>query len=278
MKTCLCFFLVFVFLQGGAYAQESDSLVFGEPVINQDDTGGYEESEGGYEYTDEETGGDETAHDLVSPADLNTTRTYQSETVTLRKFDETKWKEIVGDVTFEEEAEGEETAVENSPIALPPWGGALLKIISYIIIIAIVIFLLYYVIRNISFDTRINRTTVQANVADDTLDNIEDVDIDDLLAQARSAGNFKLAVRFYFLSILKKLNNSGMIVWKRDKTNRDYLYELFSRNYYFEEIRRLTNSYEEVWYGEHVLTEESFHLLTTDFEKIHDKLKTPPTS
>jgi hypothetical protein len=99
-----------------------------------------------------------------------------------------------------------------------------------------------------------------------------------LLAQARSAGNFKLAVRFYFLSILKKLHNSGIISWKRDKTNRDYLYELFSRNYYFEEIRRLTNSYEEVWYGEHVLTEESFQVLTEDFERIHDKLKTPPVS
>ena len=276
MKACF-YFLIFSFLQGVAYAQESDSLDLGQPVVDQDDTGGYEEREGEYEYADDD-GVDETEHVLISPAELNTTRAYQSETVTLQRFDETKWKEVVGNVTFEEEAEEEESTVENNPITLPPWGGMLLKIVSYIIIIAIVIFLLYYVIRNVSFDTKINRATVESNVADDVLENIEEVDIDGLLTQARSAGNFKLAVRFYFLSILKKLNNSGMIVWKRDKTNRDYLYELFSRNYYFEDIRRLTNSYEEVWYGEHVLTDQSFQVLSEDFETIHEKLKTPPVS
>jgi hypothetical protein len=265
-------------LQGAVYAQENDSLNLVEPVFEQDDTGEYEEQDGEYEYTPGDDGADETEHVLISPAELNTTQVYQSETVTLQKFDETRWKEIVGNVTFEEEAEEEESTTEDSPVSLPPWGGMLLKIISYIIIIAIVIFLLYYVIKSISFDNRINRATVKSDVAGDVLENIEEADIDGLLAQARSAGNFKLAVRFYFLSILKKLHNSGIIAWKRDKTNRDYLYELFSRNYYFEEIRRLTNSYEEVWYGEHVLSEESFQVLTKDFERVHDKLKTPPVS
>jgi hypothetical protein len=265
-------------VQGAACAQESDTLIFGEPVIDQNEADEYEEQEGEYEYTEEGDDEAEIEHALVSPAELNTTRAYQSETVPLQKFDETKWKEVVGNVSFEEDEEEKEEASENTPLSIPPWGGAVLKIVSYVVIIAIVVLLLYHVIRNVSFDTKINRTAVQANAADDSVENIEEADIDGLLEQARTAGNFKLAVRFYFLSILKKLNDSGMIVWKRDKTNRDYLYELFSRNYYFEEIKRLTNSYEEVWYGEHVLTKESFQVLTTDFEKVHEKLKSAPAS
>jgi hypothetical protein len=72
--------------------------------------------------------------------------------------------------------------------------------------------------------------------------------------------------------MLKKLNEIGMIAWKRDKTNRDYLGELFQRNFLFDEIRKLTLSYEAVWYGEHELKAESYQELTKRFEITYQKL------
>jgi hypothetical protein len=285
MKVCL-YHLIFFCAFAGAYAQESDSLNLSDVVLeyeqaDQDNKASEDgQNDGENEYVEDASSGEGVEHALVSPADLNTTRNYQSEQVDIQKFDEAKWKEIVGDVTFEEDEEEEQKReVASGPnFSLPPWGGAALKIVSYVIIVAIVVFLLYYVVKNISFGSKINRMSVQANDVDQRVDNIAEIDIEGLLEQARSAGNFKLAVRFYYLSILKRLNDSGMIVWKRDKTNRDYLYELFSRNYYFEEIKRLTHSYEEVWYGEHTLTRESFQLLTTDFESVHEKIKSTPSS
>jgi hypothetical protein len=80
-------------------------------------------------------------------------------------------------------------------------------------------------------------------------------------------------VRLYFLDLLKKLNENGVIVWTKDKTNRDYLSELFSKQFHFDEIRRLTLAYERVWYGEHIPTEESYRELRNDFQQTNQKLK-----
>ena len=74
--------------------------------------------------------------------------------------------------------------------------------------------------------------------------------------------------------LLKKLNEEGFIVWKKDKTNRDYLTELFSKPNYFEEVRRLTLAYEQIWYGDHTLPVESYQKLITEFKSIDQKLHT----
>ena len=96
--------------------------------------------------------------------------------------------------------------------------------------------ILYFVINSISLNLKIKREELKKEDIQDGVENIEDVDIESLLARAREEGNFKIAIRLYYLLLLKKLHTLNVIVWKKDKTNRDYLSELFSRNFYFDEI------------------------------------------
>ena len=149
-----------------------------------------------------------------------------------------------------------------------PWGGVVVRVLAYAIILGAIILLLYYVIRYVSFDLKIERTKLDSEDLERPVDNIEILDIARLLEQAKRDRNYKLAIRLYYLDLLKKLNDQGAIVWKKDKTNRDYLAELFSANFFFDEISRLTLSYEAVWYGDHNLRSDSFDLLSTQFEKV----------
>ena len=217
-------------------------------------------------------------HVLVSPDQLETTRAYQSKPVDMKNFDEKKWKEIVGEVDYREavaEQEKEEEKGENdgSDVHSPnlPWAGPLLKLISYAVIIGVVILLVYFIISNISVDLHIKRTEFAEN-PEKPVENIETLDIDALLDKASREKNYKTAVRLYYLRLLKGLNERGIISWKKDKTNREYLAELFSRNYHFEEIRRLTMTYESVWYGDHALKADTFEGMVSRFESIHQQI------
>jgi hypothetical protein len=271
------FFFFLICLRGGVFAQEIHS--------SQDDgadtTWSIEGSSTDAQYVDDdglsEGEGDgvtdeEEQHALIPPQDLETTRRYLQQEIQVQKFDKQKWKEIVGDADYNEDERKQSTAP-----AIPPWGGAVLKIVSYGIILGIIIFLLYFIIKNVSIGPGIERTTLQADSIEKAVDNIRDVDLDQLLLQARAEGNLRLSIRLYYLRMLKRLDEAGIIGWKKDKTNRDYLTELFRKDYHYDEVRTLTRSYEEVWYGEHDLTESDFQSLSAHFETVFAKLKNGST-
>lgn len=241
-------------------AQQTDSLFLYEA-----------EAENGELYADDEYQ-DESLFD-AEPREMKPTRRYRSEKLELRKFDETKWKALVGDADFNEDPPEEpEREEEESGGFSIPWGGPLLKLISYVVVIGVVIWLLYAVVRNVSWDLKIKRAELRTEDIEKGVENIEDVDIQKLLEQARREANFRVAVRLHYLGLLKKLHELNAIVWKKDKTNRDYLAELFVKDFCFDEIRKLTNSYEAVWYGEHVLQPETFQRLSARFEEVYQRI------
>lgn len=209
-------------------------------------------------------------HALMAPDQLPTSRNYQNENVIMKKFDDAKWKEIAGKVNFNEKP----VEIDEPRQFSVPWAGTVFKLVSYIVVIALVVLLLYYVVVNTYFEAKIKRTNIQGGDLQKAIENIEEIDIDGLLDRATKEGNFKVAVRLYYLSLLKKLHSLGVIDWKKDKTNRDYLGELLLRNFYFDEVRKLTLFYETVWYGEHVLKQASFQHLASEFETVFLKIKT----
>jgi hypothetical protein len=246
-----------------SYAQETDSE---EDYSEESET-----------YYDAE---EETSHVLIPPNELPTTAGYKSEKITTKKFDDKKWKAIIGSTSYEEKKvdkpkqkpkqSKEETS--SSPITLE---GPALKIIFYSLVIAIILLLLFFILKNTALDLKLRRTQEQTNDLDKPVENIEEIDPLALLEKAKAEGNFRLAIRLYYLTILKNLNANGVIVWKKDKTNKEYLFELFLRNYYADEMKRITLSYEQVWYGEHILTAESFQKLLNHFEAMYQKLNAP---
>lgn len=89
-----------------------------------------------------------------------------------------------------------------------------------------------------------------------TLENIEEriheSDLDRFIREALEKENYPLAVRLYYLAIIKELSLKKWIKWKKDKTNRDYIRELSTTNWHAN-FRAATAMFERVWYGKQKL-------------------------
>ena len=246
--------IIFVFFSIGSvlsFAQEADDSTTSDSLV--------------YLPKDIDTGDTAT---IRAASELQTTRAYQSEDMVVKQFDEAKWKSIVGNTNYSEEPPD---APDLRNLSLP-WAGPVLKVIGYGLIVAMVIALLYYLVKNVKFGPKPEKKVQSADV-ESTAEDIEELDIEKLLDQAKREGNYRLAVRLYYLGLLKRLNQVGKIAWKKDKTNRDYLSELFSRDFYYGEVRSLTHSFEAVWYGDHALSAESFDRLRKNFETLFVQIK-----
>lgn len=212
-------------------------------------------------------------------------------------FDEAIWKEVVGATDYSENsgrskkranrdgsvdetsstrmkdnADDDDDASVNLPsLPIDSWW---LNIIVYVIAGGLILYILYMVLINLRGSKgRKKESPSQVFDGDDTIEDIRELDVDPLLREALASGNYRLAIRICFLGMLKKLDEGGKIRWKKDKTNRDYLGELFNANYHFDDVRRLTLDYERIWYGEHELSSERYLAIISSFGEVETKFK-----
>lgn len=107
-------------------------------------------------------------------------------------------------------------------------------------------------------------------------ENIHEINFDAAVDEAVNQRNFRLAVRLLYLQTLKRLTDSGLIDYKPDKTNRQYVYELakFSVQADFDQ---LTRQFEFVWYGDFPVDEARFQQIRQHFRAFGQTLS-PSTS
>ncbi|MFL9845755.1 hypothetical protein [Flavobacterium rhizosphaerae] len=97
-------------------------------------------------------------------------------------------------------------------------------------------------------------------------EDIHVMDFSTLIQQTKESGNYRLAVRYYYLWLLKKLSVRELIAWNWDKTNSDYLYEIKD-----EALRKdfeyLSYLYDYSWYGEFTIDTYAFSKAEKAFQK-----------
>ncbi|AVR46094.1 DUF4129 domain-containing protein [Christiangramia fulva] len=102
---------------------------------------------------------------------------------------------------------------------------------------------------------------------------VKSKDLPSLLKEAVKAGNFRLAVRYYFLNELRKMDNLGIINYEFQKTNHDYFKEIEDPALNAEFVL-ITRFYEFIWYGSFKVTEKDFRIAEKEFQKIDRTLQT----
>lgn len=248
----------------------------------------------GYSYEDNA----ERLYFRINPGEVAQKKGYDAEQIQVRKFDSKKWQDIVGDIDYseteptwkkKEESMGSESSTngkrlkqsrkndeseesETSSSPAKPFTSPIFNIIVYALIIGLIAYILFLIIRNTSLGSKgkIAKSDLQDHTA--VVEDIKELEIDKLLREAITSGNYRLAIRIYFLGLLKKLDEDGFIVWKKNKTNRDYLSELFSKARYYDEVKTLTFVYEQVWYGDHNLPVKVYEQIISSFKAIDQKL------
>lgn len=242
----------------------------------------------------------ESIHRVVDPAVVSQRNGYESEPIAAKKFDPQKWKDVIGnehysdvpktrkypqninDSTDSETSKGEmrfktqdhEQADDSEFFQMPPIDSRLLKIIVYALAFGLIGFILYAILKNVSLKTSGKVEGTASPDASGSVEDIRELEIDRLLREALNVGDYRLAIRIYFLGLLKKLDENGSITWKKDKTNNEYLRELFRKTNYFDEVKNLTMAYEKVWYGDHSLSAQSYQEIIGAFKAVDKKINT----
>ena len=90
-----------------------------------------------------------------------------------------------------------------------------------------------------------------------------------LISQAVIGKNYRLAVRYHYLQTLQKLYAKELIIFSVDKTNHQYVTELYNKPFK-DEFVRLTRAYEYSWYGGFVTDEMIFNSIQTNFKNFND--------
>lgn len=92
-------------------------------------------------------------------------------------------------------------------------------------------------------------------------------DIGALIKKAVKEKNYRLAVRYYYLLLLKKLRDLELINYQSQKTNEEYSGEI-KQLALKEQFQKITHLYDFIWYGDFPVSELDFKKAETEFDKI----------
>ena len=151
----------------------------------------------------------------------------------------------------------------------PIKAGNATELILKSIAIFVVGFVLYLLIRylmgkegNLFFGKKNKKVAIQSG---DLHENIHEISFEESIANFERSKDYRLAIRYQFLRILKKLSDKKMIEWNPEKTNRDYVKELKD-----EQVKKAYQDYfyifDNVWYGEFEVNETEYQSFKKRFE------------
>lgn len=101
---------------------------------------------------------------------------------------------------------------------------------------------------------------------------IDASDYEALLQRAIKNGNYRLATRYYYLSLLKKLSHNNYIEYHKDKTNSEYLFELKNKSMR-SNFSYLSYIYSYVWYGESAVDEMKFKTIENKYKSFIETIQ-----
>lgn len=148
----------------------------------------------------------------------------------------------------------------------------LVELIPYLILAGIVFFAVWLFIRlNPGRAFLEERETGSISLTQEE-EIVQSRDINKLIEEAVSRGNFRLAVRYHYLLVLQQLSEGGHITYEFSKTNEEYLKEIdleTLRN----QFGQITRIYDFIWYGSFDVTAEIFHRAEREFGKMEKLVK-----
>lgn len=150
------------------------------------------------------------------------------------------------------------------------WGDLILKILA-VAVIGLVVYFIVRAIVNKESMWIFGRSRKKIKVQDADEENIHEMDFNTLIEDTRAAGNYRLAVRYYYLWLLKKLSARDIIEWNWEKTNSDYLYEI-QNTALREEFEYLSYLYDHSWYGDFPIDDKAFAKAEKAFLKTFNTL------
>ncbi len=157
-----------------------------------------------------------------------------------------------------------------------PWVNHLLSLSKYLLylllIVAVVIVVRELAQRIQKGDKNNDLSTNVKIISEDVELNFTDENLDKLILKNSNEGNYRMALRYHFIKVLKMMVSKNIVEWDPDKTNTDYRYEIQSLalSTKFSTVSRI---YEYVWYGEFLLDMDQYLHAKSQFEDIYQDIE-----
>ena len=100
-----------------------------------------------------------------------------------------------------------------------------------------------------------------------TVENIGQIDIRSLIQKAEKEGNYRLAVRYNYILVLKTLSLNNFIKLEDDKTNEEYYNEIKSQPF-SKGFSYTSYLYNYVWYGEFPIDHLQYNKAKSNFDNL----------
>lgn len=145
-------------------------------------------------------------------------------------------------------------------------GNYSMKIIKIAICIVIIVLIIWLLLKNNVRSVFYGKSASAPPLLHEIDGDIHEIDFDKRISEEVAKGDFRKAIRFLFLKIIKELNKNSLINWQMDKTNADYYKELRNTSY-GKEFKELSRLYEYIWYGDFKLDESRFKIIIQKFNQ-----------
>lgn len=101
---------------------------------------------------------------------------------------------------------------------------------------------------------------------------IHETDFKKLIKESEKESNYRLAIRYYYLWLIKSLTSAEIIEYDVEKTNSDYHNEIASKEMQAE-FSYTSYLYNYIWYGEFDVDQEQFEKAKSAFKQFLNSIK-----
>ncbi|HYV93154.1 MAG TPA: DUF4129 domain-containing protein [Chitinophagales bacterium] len=210
----------------------------------------------------------------ISAADAGSSqRTYREKKIEVRKLDRQRWKKAEDGLDYADHRPKPKELKKNAAPTEYKLSGIqqLIIIIIFTLVFAVlIVFLLKELGVNIFQWKKADKEKLFSE--EDFTDAIPESELDRMMKEALGRNDFRAAVRIYYLMVIKEFSQRNWIIWKKEKTNSDYLREMKVEEYR-PAFRRATTIYETVWYGERSIDAAGFQNINPHFSNLITRIK-----
>ena len=151
----------------------------------------------------------------------------------------------------------------------------LFYVLLRIIAIVLIGFVLYVIIRFVlsrNGNWVFSKKSKKLNPEDRTItENIHELDLPSLIKNYEDKKEYRSAIRYQFLYLLKLMTDKNMLEWDPEKTNTDYT-RMLSGNALQSDFQKLSFVFENVWYGERTIGENEYTIFRKQYQQTQQKI------
>jgi len=148
----------------------------------------------------------------------------------------------------------------------------IVEVLIYIILIVIAVYIITKLFLGTNTSSFFGKKSKDLAPISFEEEHIEQLNLEELISNALSLTDYRLAIRYMYLKTLKDLSVNNLINWHFDKTNIDYQNEL-QKPKLKQGFSNVSYLYDHIWYGEFGLDEIGFKKAEKEFDQLTKAIK-----